>query len=501
MVIVIINKKILRASFLFLISVAITASLFSQPKEETVIVKVGNKTITKTEFINRAEFTPRPDYCRLDNYVHRKIVLNTLIAEKMMALEAGENNELTNSSEYAAYITGRKEQAMRQIHFFENAYVNSKPESTTVLKVYDLGGRTYNVSYLRIKNLNTASQVYNDLINSKISFDSLCIILSSSDTIPTKEISYFNQELPVIHNSLFTDDLVKGEIIEPIYVDNSYMIMRIDGWTERIAISEEDKTRRWNDVYNKLTEDKAILVYESYVSELMRGKRIDFNHPTFEKLVEITAPYYLKSNKDKKRLLKSSLWKPNSEDEVLIDNLYDVDDIRKWELLKIDDETWTVEKFIEELKIHPLVFRKQELRKKNFAEQMKLAIVDLIRDKYITQDAYEQGIDNHQLVQRNVELWKDNLLALYQKFMILGSVSEEQLNEKTVLNEVMNPYVRELQIKHSDIIKINIKEFETIKLSSLDMIALQPNEAFPFIVPLFPELTTIKKLDYGEVIN
>ena len=65
----------------------------------------------------------------------------------------------------------------------------------------------------------------------------------------------------------------------------------------------------------------------------------------------------------------------------------------------------------------------------------------------------------------------------------------------------MNPYVRELQLKHSDVIKINIKEFETIKLSSLDMIALQPNEAFPFIVPLFPELTTINKLDYGEQFN
>jgi hypothetical protein len=289
--------------------------------------------------------------------------------------------------------------------------------------------------------------------------------------------------------------------LEPILVDDSYMIIRIDGWIDRVAISEEDKILLWNDVYNKLIMDKSITLYEEYVSNIMKSKWIEFNRQTFEKIVEITAPYYLKSNKNKKRLLKSSLWKPNSEDEVLIDNLYDVEDIGNWELLKIDDEIWTVEKFIEELKIHPLVFRKQELKRNIFAEQMRLAIADLIRDKYITQDAYEKGINNHPLVQRNVALWKDNLLAQYQKFMILGSGREELLNEKKLLDEVMNPYVRELQLKHSDIIKINIKEFETIKLSSLDMIALQPDQAFPFIVPLFPELTTINKLDYGEQFN
>ncbi|UCH66683.1 MAG: hypothetical protein JSW63_06040, partial [Ignavibacterium sp.] len=452
----IINHKILKALFLVLIQVAFVTDVFAQTEAETIIVKVGNKTITKTEFINRAEFTPRPDYCRLDNYIHRKIVLNTLIAEKMMAIEAGESNELTNSPEYKAYLIGRKEQAMRQIHFYENAYIKSKPDSSTVAQIYDIAGRTYNVSYFRINDLNTSRQAYSDLVNLKISFDSVYTALSSSDTIPTKQISYFNNELPEIHKALFAEELNKGEILEPIFVDDSNIIIRIDGWTDRLAVSDKDKLIRWNDLYKKLTEDKAIIVYEEYVSELMSGKRIEFNRPTFEKLVEITAPYYLKSNKDKKRLLKSSLWKPNSEEEVLIDNLYDVDDIRNLELLKIDDEIWTVEKFIEELKIHPLVFRKQDLRKKNFAEQMKLAIADLIRDKYITQDAYEKGIDKHPLVQRNVALWRDNLLALYQKYMVLSSVGEEKLNKKKVLNDIMNPYVRELQLKHSDIIKINI---------------------------------------------
>jgi len=495
------NKIILKSLFFIIIFFVPLEIQFAQKGEEIVIVRVGNKTITKTEFMNRAEFVPRPDYCRFDNPIHRKIVLNTLIAEKLLAIETGENNELTTSPEYAAYITGRKEQAMRQVHYYELAYTTSKPDSSVIATVYNTAGRTYNVSYFRIKDSSLSHQVYEEIIDSGISFDSLYAAVSSSDTIPTKQISYLNQELPAVHNSLFSDELVKGEILEPINVDNSYLFIRIDGWTDRVAVSEENKNLRWNDVINKLTGDNAAARYEDYVTEIMRGKRIDFNRSTFEKLVELTASYYLQSNKNKERLLNSGLWTPSTEEEVLIDNLYDVDDIKNWDLLKIDGEIWTVEKLTEELMKHPLVFRKHELKKNNFAKQMKLAIVDLVRDKYITIDAYENGFDDHPLVLRNVSLWQDNLLALYQKFMILESIDDRSMDRMKVLDEVMNPYIRKLQKKHSDIIQINIKEFEDIKLTSLDMIALQPNQAFPFIVPLFPELTTLNKLDYGEVIN
>lgn len=39
----------------------------------------------------------------------------------------------------------------------------------------------------------------------------------------------------------------------------------------------------------------------------------------------------------------------------------------------------------------------------------------MIRDYYLTQVAYERGYDKRPEVKRNVNMWKDNLLALYQK--------------------------------------------------------------------------------------
>ncbi|MGH7457409.1 MAG: hypothetical protein ACRENG_39030, partial [bacterium] len=82
--------------------------------KETIIARIGSKTISQNEFIRRAEYTIRPGYCRGDDYIQRKIVLNSLVAEKLLALEAGDHNALLQNEEWQLYLQGRQEQAMRQ---------------------------------------------------------------------------------------------------------------------------------------------------------------------------------------------------------------------------------------------------------------------------------------------------------------------------------------------------------------------------------------------------
>jgi len=57
------------------------------PLSADVLARVGDRVITTQDFIRRAEYTIRPVYCRQSNYVHKKIVLNSLIAEKLTAME------------------------------------------------------------------------------------------------------------------------------------------------------------------------------------------------------------------------------------------------------------------------------------------------------------------------------------------------------------------------------------------------------------------------------
>ena len=94
------------------------------PQNNNILAKVGDRIITVQDFIRRAEYTIRPDYCKQSNYIHKKIVLNSLIAEKLIALEMEkEKDELLASQSFHNYLRGRKEQSMRQL-FYHDKFFN-----------------------------------------------------------------------------------------------------------------------------------------------------------------------------------------------------------------------------------------------------------------------------------------------------------------------------------------------------------------------------------------
>ena len=143
------------------------------PDKNLILAKVADKYITIQDFIQRSEYTIRPDYCKKSNYIHKKIILNSLIAEKMIALEMENRFEDTYKSKFFDYfIKGRKEQAMRQLlynnDFFDQALINDE----TVKKHYNYAGRTVNVQYINLPSLEMVEKV-NYLLEDGISLDSI----------------------------------------------------------------------------------------------------------------------------------------------------------------------------------------------------------------------------------------------------------------------------------------------------------------------------------------
>ena len=91
-------------------------------EKDKVLAYVDNRVITVQDFLRRSEYSIRPDYCRQSNYLHKKIVLNSLIAEKLTSLEMSENDKLFESSSFNKFLKGRKEQAMRQVFYSDSFY-------------------------------------------------------------------------------------------------------------------------------------------------------------------------------------------------------------------------------------------------------------------------------------------------------------------------------------------------------------------------------------------
>lgn len=486
--------------FLILSAVLISCRQEQNPDSTAIIVaKVGDKIITKADFIRRAEYTLRPNYCKSDSYIHRKIVLNSLIAEKLLALEAGDSNGLSQSGEFQLYIQGRKEQAMRQYHYYREAVSKVALTPEEVQKVANSVGRTYRVAYFSIKNDSLAGIINNELQRNAFTFEQIYKSIGGKGRIPEREISWENYEHETILNALYSEQLQVNQVLGPLKIDaNNFIVLKVQKWIDRPPISEAQLQQRLSDVKEYLISQKAWASYRNYVAQLMRGKRVEFNKPVFAKLLEVVGPVYMASAAEKEAAFNQNFWHNSTKEKIISHFGNELDEIKPMPLLTIDGEIWTVGDLETELKRHPLVFRKKESGKSSFTRQLKLAIVDVIRDRYITQDAYKKGYDKVEAVRLNAEMWKDNILSLYQKYQYLKSIDCKETDQLKTVENYLNPYVDELQNKYHHVIEINTGLFDTIKLTHIDMAVIQPEMPFPLVVPAFPQLTTDYKLDYGR---
>jgi len=166
---------------------------------------------------------------------------------------------------------------------------------------------------------------------------------------------------------------------------------------------------------------------------------------------------------------------------------------------KVGDDVWTVDRFRKELISHPLVFRDRQMPSTEFAAQFRLAVADLVRDYYVSQEAYRNGYEEVNLVKRDEAMWKDAYLALYHRTQYLKSVGETRnftQNYHDILQQDLNSYIRELQKKYYKKIEMDFDAFEAIALTSIDMLAKQPDQPFKYLVPNFPILTSEHLIDY-----
>ena len=461
-----------------------------------VLAQVGEKIITKQDFIRRAEYTIRPDYCRQSNYIHKKIILNSLIAEKLTSIEMEDKEDaLLNSQNFHYYLQGRKEQAMRKLYYYDNFYKVANVPDNVVKEKYKLAGRTIDISYINLPDINTVQKV-KELLSQNITIEEIYISLWG-DKIPTKKINFFDKEPDIIHEKLFVKDNKKNQIIGPFEnEDGSFLIMKINGWSDKKLISTADQEKTWSDVEDLVKEKEAKTKFLSFIKKMMSGKSIQFNKEVFEDYAYKASKIYLQDPMDKKDAINKLLWDEiENPKKISFQNDPGIkpDDV----IMLFNNEKITVEKLNQLIKSHPLVFRKRKISEGKFREELKLALADLIRDVELNKKCYDQNLDKDIRVKINVDMWHD---AYSSKRYMSSLKLEEKLGTKNKYN-LDNNVINHLQDKHSNIIKVNTDMFENITITSTDMLVSERGLAYPFIVPSFPIITSDDRLDYGSKLN
>lgn len=469
---------------------------------QAVLARIDGKTITVNEFIRRAEYTPRPAWCNSASYTHKKIVLNSLIGEKLFALEAGEKNPLITSPKVENFLKGRKEQAMREYLFLKEGYTGIEIDTMLLKKSVVNASRRYRIAYFNATDSATAHLLNQRMRQQREPMQIAMRSFAPLDTLPQREVSWAKSENDAVIDSLFITRREKEDLIGPVRTaPGQYLFMQVLEITPEPVVTNEKLRELWDSVKERLTDKQARQNWDRYILSVMKGRRIEFNRATFFKLADLMGPLYLRSREEERAAFEQRYWDQPQKDVHWDDYLGQVKAMAGEPLFTVDGEVWNVERFFHQMQSHPLVFREKRMPNREFGRQLQLAIIDMVRDQYLTERAYKRGYDRLEGVEREVGMWRDYYNALFYRDGYLRAMGDSLADDPRALQTIerhLNARVDSLQRKYSDRIAIDMLAFDTIKLTNLPMTVAQENVPYPKVVPAFPQVTTSFRLDYGK---
>lgn len=470
--------------------------------EEELIARIGDREITLQEYIYRTELTIRPEYPALNDEERKNVLLNNLVAEKLMAIEIGEENPFIQDEVFQSFILGIKEQAMREQLYFKQAFDKVKLDSNEIKKIYPLAGREYKVAYYSIYNDSLAMKVEEQLRKDEQLFEELFYDGAGKNKIPEKTVSFKDSDPVIVHDALFSEPLEPGQIIGPLKVEeNNYLVMKVLDWKFFPTIGGEDVQKRWKEVSEKLKQKKATKMWQAYGNKIMRGKRVEFTNETFFKLADLFFDLRIApEGEQRKEMLKNFL----KNEEIIFDKQAMQENLLEQPFFSIDDKVWTVRDFRKVWLSHPLVYREQTTDRRSFYKQFRFAIIDMITDYYFTKEAYKKSMDEERKVKRTTTMWYDAYLALFHKDKYIKAIVKmDDFDPKYMKGKdnYLSFYVDSLQEKYSDEIEINFEALKNIQLTRIQMYAYRPNVPYPTAVPAFSEYVMDGEFDYGQAMG
>ena len=403
---------------------------------------------------------------------------------------------------FKANIQGIREQVMREELYLNVAVRSANVNENELKRIFPLAGREYDISFFTIYNDSLAG-VLQDKLKDPAQFDSFYGKFTANETVPQKTVKFTDSDPVIVHDALFSKPMEPGQIIGPLKIENShYLVIRVDDYKNYPAVSDSDVRTRWHQVNEKLREKEAYYTWKKTVSDIMKGKKIEFDQKTFRQMTDLFYHIYNAQDLEKNRLIKKFLG--NQENEIHFDHEDIADLLLDQPFFSLDGTVWTVRDFRSEYRKHPLVFSQQSFTLPTFRSRFRKAVIDMIRDHFLTKEAYKKHLDRSPRVRKAEMLWKDAYVSMYHRDQYLHEkIQSSQFDSELMKGSenFLSIHIDSLQHKYSRKIKIYPDVLNQIPLTELDTYVMNPNVPYPAVVPDFPEYVQDGEFDYGTIVK
>ncbi len=467
------------------------------PKD--IVFTVGDHYVTQKEFLDRAHFTIHPNFPQSDRNLEN-IFLNNLIIEKILADKFGEKSELKRSETFQAYIQGRKEQAMREQLFYKKALDTVKLDSFEIESAMALSRREYDLEFFNIYSDSAAKNLQRHIDASPQSALQIFNSMHRDQERPTWTAKWKDPDHINVHEALYSGPLDADSVLGPIKLDTDHwIIIKVVDWRQVVDFGGEEQQLRYQEVIEKLTQNRAARNWNAFTRNVMKGKEIDFERGTFKRVADLLYNLHSAQNQQQNDVLRRMY---QIEDSTLTAfDLPDEETFLRQPFFTLDGETWTVGDFRTALMSHPLVYRKAALDRGRFYQEFRRAVAALVRDTFLNKIAYDMNLDQHSQVCRTAEMWSDALIATFERNRLLKELGKALPDtggraRKSKLGKKYEAYLSDLKKEYAQQIRVDQDYFNQFDISKTQLFVTQPNVPYEVVVPGWPMFTSDNSMDY-----
>ena len=420
-------KIILLILLSFCLSKSYSQNLFFEGNENSkikneVVAQVGAVKITAEEFIYSYEYGPafskKKEHSKLTH-------LNYMINEKLLALEGNEKGVMKNEATKELYTDIESDLAAEEM-FRKEILSKVEISDTEINKIIEKKLSQYELRWLYAEN---SANVENYLMQLKsgISFDSLFTAqLSDAVLMDDRQLtsSLYNIYMKNPQFALIVDTLKSGRISDPIHTNDGWYIIKIDNILKNEITSESEYNKLKSEAVEAITKSKMDILSDQYVKGLFEYENPIIKRDVFNVLRSYLGKFILTSE-------KYSDWELENKLDNALTNLGLKRGAKYTGLTLVECKNHNI--YLDEFIIW---FRNREQYVKfskndliGFSKSLEDLVWLMVRDKLLTDEAYQKGYNKSGWVRKQSSWWKDKISYSAYRNELANSItlnSEEQ---------------------------------------------------------------------------
>lgn len=448
---------------LFIIFLITNISLIAQ---QDILVKFNKDHITKQEFSNRYELTPKITSGKNTDSLKTDF-LYSIIAEKLWAEEA--KSELLDTTEYyRSSIKFIEKLLVRDALYTKEIKSKVKVTNDQIKDGLIKYSRNLKTRYINTQNETSAEKLYN-LLKNGAPFDSLCSSTDGNEYFcDTLSIHFGKMQLP-LENILYS--LHQGQISQPINSPIGWLTFKIDEiYTnpEISGLTQADAARKVQKIIAEREEDEIGLQFNR---KFFKNVEVTVDVGEFLKLSALMQNELFINEKDPngKFFLSPEMY-------ANVRRAFSSKELHS-NYVKFKKDPVSLYDFLTELESSDLKFADTTLT--NLRANLDAYQKDFIRTELLAREGYKRGMEKLPEVKNELKQWSDFFLA---------NAYRHQFNKSVKVNpEEVEELISGLEDKGETLYKIHYLDTPDLSIIELVLKRMSAGEDFDIILKDFNE--------------